>query len=235
MSYSANQENDIMTIQCVTIATNDHFQGNLIAQQHKLRHRSIIKRQNWEVPEIHGMEYDQYDNPATTYCVWSDEDGIARGVARLYPTDRPFMLQEHFGYMVEGELPRGSRILEGSRFCIDKNLPKEQRDRVAKELVLSYLEYAIDMNVESIIGIMYPIYWRNLFLKNDWEAKWLGEVKRTPEVSLVLCNHVIPGCFCRIFRIFNQNKCPGNENNQTKKKQVNGNQIDTAFPYVYRK
>ncbi len=170
-----------MTIQCVTIATNDHFQGNLIAQQHKLRHRSIIKRQNWEVPEIHGMEYDQYDNPATTYCVWSDEDGIARGVARLYPTDRPFMLQEHFGYMVEGELPRGSRILEGSRFCIDKNLPKEQRDRVAKELVLSYLEYAIDMNVESIIGIMYPIYWRNLFLKNDWEAKWLGEVKRTPE------------------------------------------------------
>ena len=39
-----------------------------------------------------GMEYDQYDTPAATYFVWQDGEGVVRGVARVIPTDRPYML-----------------------------------------------------------------------------------------------------------------------------------------------
>jgi N-acyl-L-homoserine lactone synthetase len=171
-----------MTIECVTIATNHLFSGNPIAAQHRLRYRTIIERQSWAVPQYELMEYDQYDNPATTYMVWRDDAGEARGVTRLYPTDRPFMLQECFSHMVTYEaMPCGPDVLEGSRFCIDHTLDNKQRERVARELILAYLEFGMDRGIARIIGLMYPIYWRNLFIKIGWEPFWLGEPAATDD------------------------------------------------------
>jgi acyl homoserine lactone synthase len=144
-----------MTIECVTVETNHKFVGNPIMEQHKLRYRSIIQRQGWGVPSIRDMEYDQYDNPAATYLVWREAGGIARGVSRLYPTDRPFMLKECFAHTVHYQhIPHGKDVLEGSRFCIDKTLDAGLRRTIAQELVLSYLEYGIDAGITKIIGIM---------------------------------------------------------------------------------
>jgi N-acyl-L-homoserine lactone synthetase len=171
-----------MTIECVTIATNHLFAGNPIAAQHRLRYRTIIKRQNWSVPQYEHMEYDQFDNPATTYLIWRDDAGEAKGVSRLYPTDRPFMLQERFSHMVTHEaMPCGSDVLEGSRFCIDHTLDNKQRERVARELVLAYLEFGLDHDITRIIGLMYPIYWHNLFIKIGWKPFWLGEAAATED------------------------------------------------------
>ena len=89
-----------MVIECVTLENNHLFLGNAIAEQHRLRYKSIIKRQNWNVPDIREMEYDQYDNPATVYLIWRDKKNIARGVCRLYPTDRPYMLKEVFPNLI---------------------------------------------------------------------------------------------------------------------------------------
>ncbi len=171
-----------MVIQCVTLENSHYFHSNLILGQHRLRYQSIIKRQNWEVPSINEMEYDQYDNPAATYLVWRDSDYVVKGVSRLYPTDRPFMLQEHFSHMLEeGAMPTGKDVLEGSRFCIDKSLSPEMRVRVARELVCAYYEYGLDHNISKIIGIMYPIYWRNLFIQNGVDVSWLGSANQTPD------------------------------------------------------
>ena len=169
-----------MVIRCVTIENNHLFAGNLICGQHKLRYNSIIERQNWNVPEVNQMEYDQYDNPATTYLIAENKNKQVIGVTRLYPTTRPFMLKEVFSNLANyGEIPTGRRILEGSRFCIDKNLSTSERVQVAGELVLAYLEYGLDHDIEKIIGLMYPIYWHNLFVKNGWMPFWLGDVHKT--------------------------------------------------------
>ncbi len=170
-----------MTIQCTTIETNHLFRGNLIASQHKLRYHSIIERQEWTVPAIKDMEYDQYDNPSSTYLVWTDNSHNVGGVSRLYPTDRPFMLKEYFTYMVDTEIPTGENVLEGSRFCVDKRLPVTTRQRVANELVAAYFEYGLHHKMDKIVGIMHPIYWKNLFLKNDIIVTWLGKVVKTPD------------------------------------------------------
>jgi N-acyl-L-homoserine lactone synthetase len=169
-------------IECVTLETNHLFQGNPIAAQHKLRHRLIIQRQNWEIPQIRDMEYDAYDNPATTYLVWRGDGKIVQGVSRLYPADRPFMLKEHFAHTVTyGDVPSGSHVWEGSRFCIDNCLDGVARQRIAREIVLSYLEYGLDMGITQIIGIMYPVYWNNLFAKNGWDPIWLGDTVVTTD------------------------------------------------------
>lgn len=170
-----------MTIECVTLGTSHLFPGNPIAEQHQLRHRTIIQRQKWDVPEYSGMEYDEYDNPATTYLIWRDENLKARGVSRLYPTDRPFMLLEKFPHMAENKIPQGSQVLEGSRFCIDNTLPSETRSRIAKELIIAYLEHCLNHHIKYIVGIMYPVYWRSLFIKNSWKPTWLGDAVRTPD------------------------------------------------------
>jgi len=170
-----------MTIECVTLGTIHLFPGNPIAEQHQLRHRTIIQRQSWEVPQYKGMEFDEYDNPATIYLVWRDENLIARGVSRLYPTDRPFMLSEKFPHMASTKIPSGSNVLEGSRFCIDNRLPADIRSQISKELIIAYLEYCLDNSIDYVVGIMYPAYWRSLFIKNGWNPTWLGDVERTPD------------------------------------------------------
>lgn len=171
-----------MTVECVTLETNHLFEGNPIAEQHKLRYRSIIERQGWRVPSVRDMEYDEYDNPSATYLIWRDEEGTARGVSRLYPTDRPFMLAEKFPHLVTYAPPPSSKhVWEGSRFCIDRDLAKEQRLTIAQELILAYLEFGVDMGIQQYVGVMYPVYWNNLFSKNGWKPTWLGDLAITPD------------------------------------------------------
>jgi N-acyl-L-homoserine lactone synthetase len=73
-------------IEFVTVENVNQFLGNPLADQHRLRYRSIIERQNWDVPNYCQMEFDQYDNPAAKYLVYRDEKYVARGVSRFYPT-----------------------------------------------------------------------------------------------------------------------------------------------------
>jgi len=169
-------------IECVHIGNNHLFHGNPLYEQHRLRHDCIVTRQAWKVPAVDGMEYDQYDNPATRYLVWRDRSGRARGASRMYPTNRPYMLQEVFPHLVEnGPLPSRPDIWEGSRFCIDSTLAPEKRKRIAQELVLSYLEFALDHGITEIVGVMCPAYCRSLFIRHGWKIDWLGQVNRSTE------------------------------------------------------
>jgi acyl homoserine lactone synthase len=169
-------------IECVTLSTLHHFHGNPIHAQHVLRHESIVDRQNWDVPAVRGMEYDTYDNPAAYYLVKRDTDGKALGCSRLYPTDRPYMLQEAFPHLVtKAAIPQSPHVWEGSRFCVDSNLPPAQRQRIVQEIVVGYLEFALAKDIHSIIGVMFPAYWRNIFIRSGWNVAWLGEIHRSAE------------------------------------------------------
>jgi acyl homoserine lactone synthase len=169
-------------LECVSISSNHLFPGNPVYEQHRLRHECIVKRQAWNVPTIRNMEYDQYDNPAATYLVWRDKSGRARGSSRLYPTDRPYMLQEVFPHLVSRvAMPKSAQIWEGSRFCVDESLAPELRQRIIQELVIGYLEFGLAQGISHMIGVMYPVYFRSIFIKNGWEVEWLGEAARSEE------------------------------------------------------
>jgi acyl homoserine lactone synthase len=128
------------------------------------------------------MEYDQYDNPAAYYLVWRDRGGKARGSSRLYPTDRPYMLEEIFPHLVSKiQLPKSTEVLEGSRFCVDAGLPPEMRKRIIQELIIGYLEFGLAQGIKSIVGVMYPAYCRNIFIRNGWDVEWLGDTAKSSE------------------------------------------------------
>ena len=66
-------------------------------------------------------------------------------------------------------------------FIQQRPLDAELRQRIAKEIVVSYLEYGLAKGIQQIIGVMYPVYWHNLFTKNGWEPVWIGDVVVTPD------------------------------------------------------
>ena len=169
-------------INCVTIKTAHLFSGNPIASMFALRFHSVIERQNWDVPNWQQMEYDDFDNPATTYFVWRDERDIVRGCARLYPTDRPYMLKKAFSSLVTNDtLPENDMtIWEGSRLCVDKELPPHIRKRIIFELSVAYMEYALSHGIRKIIGVMLPAYWRSVYMASGWDPFWYGEVTTLP-------------------------------------------------------
>jgi N-acyl-L-homoserine lactone synthetase len=178
-------------LHCVTIDTIHHFSGNLVAAQARLRHASLVQRQAWNMPTTRDMEFDQYDNLASIYLVWANEHGVAQGVSRLYPTTLPYMLEQLFPHLVTNRpIPKSETIYEGSRFCINKDLPKELRKKIAAEIVLGYLEYGLSQNIREIVGVMLPIYWRNLFTMNGWPITPFGPVVRSSDGHKIMAGGV---------------------------------------------
>jgi acyl homoserine lactone synthase len=169
-------------IGCISIKTAHQFRGNPIASMFELRYRAVIKRQEWDVPNWQQMEYDEFDNPSTTYFVWRDPADVVRGCARLAPTDRPYMLKKVFPFLVTNDtLPvNDMTIWEGSRICVEKELPPELRRRVIHELNLGYMEFALAHGIRKIIGVMLPAYWRTVYMASGWEPFWYGEVATLP-------------------------------------------------------
>ena len=169
-------------LDCVSISTNHFFAGNPIYEQHRLRYECIVQRQSWNVPMIRNMEYDQYDNPAAHYLVWRDRGWkSARLVAPL--SDRPAL---HAGgnFSSSGQqdrIPKNTKVWEGSRFCVDASLDPQMRKRIVQEIMVGYLEFGIAQGITNIIGVMYPAYYRNIFIGNGWDVEWIGDVARSEE------------------------------------------------------
>lgn len=162
-------------IECVNTATS-HLFGDALAAQHRLRYRVFVERQEWDVPHWQGMEYDQYDTPAAYYLISRDETGEARGVSRMSPTTRPYMLKDVWPDMVSAEeLPCSMLVWEGTRIGIDRSLSPADRRRVLGELVCAYAEFGLAMKVDWIIGVMPTLIIRSLFERSGWHVELLGE------------------------------------------------------------
>ena len=65
---------------------NLHNHGELFANMLRARRELFIVHNKWDLPEALGMEYDQYDTPASRWVVVHDELGRVLAGNRLTPT-----------------------------------------------------------------------------------------------------------------------------------------------------
>lgn len=176
-------------IDCVTISNNHCFAGNPLLEQHKLRYKEVIAKEKWDdIYLLDQMEFDQYDNLATEYYIYRDQDLRTLGVTRSYPTKIPYMLQEVFPHLfADDQLISDYQIFEASRLVLDRErLTKEQRIRVVNELLVAYMERALERGVKKYVGFMLPKIWESTFLRIGWDVEWLG-----PEVVLPKTNYSV--------------------------------------------
>jgi len=165
-------------IDCVNYETA-HLFGDAIPAQFRLRHRIFVDRQHWNLSTIRGMEYDQYDTPATQYLIWRDVDGEARGIARLNPTDRPYMFKDVFSDHFEVDNPPSSpEIWEGTRFGVDRGLDATSRNRIIAELLAACLEFGISAGIKQYLVLMPLVVLKRTFPKMGCSVKIIGAEKR---------------------------------------------------------
>jgi acyl homoserine lactone synthase len=177
-------------IDCFNLETA-HLFGDALAEQHRLRHRIFVERLGWEMPSIRRMEYDQYDTPATYYLLWRDENGAARGIARLNPTDRPYLLKEIFPeFVTMGELPETPRVWEGTRFGVDRDLDPATRQMVIGELLLGCLEFALGIGVRQYVVLMPLLVLKKIFPRMGCEVELIGPHQRVGKdlIAPALCD-----------------------------------------------
>ena len=127
-------------IEAFSLRTAHLFQDAL-ASQARLRYRVFVQQSNLPHPYFADMEYDEFDTPAAVYLVWRDSDLVVRGLIRLLPTNRPYMLKSYWPHLVEmGSMPSNESVWEVTRVCVDKQLPGYIRPMVLPELLCGVSE-----------------------------------------------------------------------------------------------
>ena len=164
-------------ITCVNFENWNEF-GGILRSQFCLRYKQFIERQSYDVKSYSGMEFDQYDTPASTYLVYHDENHKVLGVSRLTPTIQGCMLKEVFsGLALDESNLVNEKIWEGTRYCIDKDVSPELRRQIINEMALAYLEFGLLKGLRKIVGMMPTAIYRSVFEKPGIEMEYLGEVQ----------------------------------------------------------
>jgi len=180
--------------------------GDLYRDQFRLRHQEFIDRQSYDVKVYKGMEFDEYDTPATTYLVCADINRKVLGVSRLIPTDVRCMLVERWPHTLFN--PKdiiSSHTWEGTRFCVDKTLSPAIRKKVSQELCAAYLEFGLEKGINKIIGLMQTYVLRSVFGRSGIQYTALGDVTTVDRYAKVQAAEM----FVSTLQLENMRKCTG--------------------------
>ncbi len=150
---------------------NLHNHGELFANVLRARRDSFIVKRNWDLPETMGMEYDQYDTPASRWLAVHDDTGQVLAGVRLTPTTHQCGV---YTYMIRDaqkgllgtipqdllydEAPVDPQIWEVTRGFVIANLPAAQRQRVRLQLVLQMLRTSREEGISKMVALL-PSNW----------------------------------------------------------------------------
>lgn len=165
-------------ISCISYE-NIHEFGTAFCSGFRLRYGEFIERQHYNVPHYEGMEFDQYDTPASRYLVYHTDDGTALGLTRLTPTSLSCMLRDLWPHLVEDKsLLQSEKVWEGTRYCVDKSVAPDLRQRIVHEMACAYLEFGLELGLSKIIGLMPTYIYRSVFVSPGIEMEHLGQVEK---------------------------------------------------------
>ncbi|MCX7646787.1 MAG: N-acyl-L-homoserine lactone synthetase [Rhodobacteraceae bacterium] len=127
---------------------NLHNHGELFANMLRARRELFIVHNKWDLPEALGMEYDQYDTPASRWVVVHDEFGRVLAGNRLTPTTArcgiyTYMIRDAQRGLLDTipsnllyeEAPVSDTIWESSRLFVAHDVPAAIRRQVHTRLI----------------------------------------------------------------------------------------------------
>ncbi len=86
-------------------------------QLFKYRYDIFVEKLGWGLKTREGVETDQFDHDDTLYVVAKDDSNDVVGCARLLPTTEPYLLEEVFPELLNGQdIPKSHEVWEISRF-----------------------------------------------------------------------------------------------------------------------
>lgn len=145
---------------------NMHNHGALLANILRARHETFIQNAKWDLPHADGMEFDQYDTPASRWIAVHELGEVLAGV-RLTPTTArcgiySYMIRDAQRGLLETipsnllyeEAPVAPHIWESSRIFVSPRVPANLRLRVQLNLINEMAISARAMGATSILGLI---------------------------------------------------------------------------------
>jgi N-acyl-L-homoserine lactone synthetase len=145
---------------------NLHNHGELFAKMFRARHRTFIQNNKWDLPEANGMEFDQYDTPASRWVAVHKHGEVLAGV-RLTPTTHKcgiysYMIRDAQRGLLETiprdlldrEAPIDACIWESSRVFVSDLVPAGDRLRVQMQLIHEMVLSARAVGATTLLGII---------------------------------------------------------------------------------
>src|SRR5690606_14882517 len=149
-----------MEMEATTLSfDNLHNHGQLFANMFRARHRTFIQHNKWDLPQADGMEFDQYDTPASRWVAVHRRGEVLAGV-RLTPTTHrcgmySYMIRDaQLGYLetiptnlLNFKAPVDPYIWESSRVFVSDVVPAAERLRVQMQLIREMVISARNLGV----------------------------------------------------------------------------------------
>ncbi len=146
---------------------NLHNHGELFANMLRARRELFIVHNKWDLPEAMGMEYDQYDTPASRWVVVHDENGKVLAGNRLTPTTARCGI---YSYMIRDaqrglldtipanllydDAPVADNVWESSRLFVAHDTPASIRRRVHATLIKDLAHAARDLGAAHCLTLL---------------------------------------------------------------------------------
>lgn len=166
---------------------NLHNHGELFANLFRARRQSFIVQNGWELPEALGMEYDQYDTPASRWIAVHDQGTILAGI-RLTPTTArcgvySYMIRDAQLGLLDGlpsdllyeDAPVDPNIWESSRVFVSHETPMAIRRKVHAHLIMEMTKSAETLGAHRVIGII-PANWPRWAPRCNLDVEAAGRV-----------------------------------------------------------
>ncbi len=151
---------------------NMHHYGELFISYLKARHDVFIDQRGWNLPEVDGMEFDQYDTPLARFIVIHEFGEILAGI-RITPTTarvglHSYMIRDaQLGLLKDLPLdvlffpaPVNDQIWEASRLFVSQGVQSIRRAHVQSLLMNTMARAARDVGATQVIGIVPSVFRR---------------------------------------------------------------------------
>lgn len=166
---------------------NLYNHGELFANMFRARRQSFIVQNKWDLPEAMGMEYDQYDTPASRWVAVHEFGEVLAGI-RLTPTTArcgiySYMIRDAQMGLLDSipqdllydEAPISESIWESSRVFVSHSTPMKIRRRVHAYLITEMTKTAREMGATQVLGLI-PASWPRWASRCGLEAHAAGRV-----------------------------------------------------------
>jgi N-acyl-L-homoserine lactone synthetase len=145
---------------------NLHNHGELFANMFRARHQTFIVQNQWDLPEANGMEFDQYDTPASRWVAVHEGGHVLAGV-RLTPTTHrcgiySYMIRDAQNGLLDTipsnllfePAPVEWHVWESSRVFVTEDVPAKLRQRVQMQLIHEMVVSARALGATSVLGLI---------------------------------------------------------------------------------
>lgn len=150
---------------------NFHNYGELFTNILRARRESFIIKNNWDLPETMGMEFDQYDTPASRWLAVHDDGGRVLAGVRLTPTTArcgiySYMIRDAQNGLLESipqdllyaNAPVEEGTWEVTRGFVAHDIPAALRQKVRMRLVMQMLRTSREEGIRRMLALL-PSNW----------------------------------------------------------------------------